>query len=84
MVGILMNAPGASARGSPRDLLPSTPHARGWLQIADFIGFASTPMHYRLLRNRVPCNRAGRSIHRLWFVKERICVEQMTRFLPIA
>jgi hypothetical protein len=84
MLGILMNAPGASARGSPRNLQPSTPHARGRLQIADFIGFASTPMLYRLLRNRVPRDRAGRSIHRLWFVKELICVQQMTRFLPIA
>jgi len=54
MVSILMNASGASARGSPRSLQPSTPHARGRLQIADFIGFTSTPMPYRLLRNRVP------------------------------
>jgi len=49
----------------------------------DFIGFASTPMLYRLLRNRVPRDRAGRSIHRLFFVKELVCMKQMTLFLSI-
>jgi hypothetical protein len=45
--------------------------------LADFIGFASTPMPYRLLRSRVPRDRAGRSIHRLLLVKELVCVEQL-------
>jgi len=65
------------AKGSPRRTQPSVPHARGWQRLVDFIGFASTPMRYRLLRNRVPRNRAGRSIHRFLLVKEPVCLVQM-------
>ena len=63
--------------GSPHRTPPSMPHARGWLRLVDFIGFASTPMPGRLLRSRLPRDRAGRSIHRLWLVKEQVCGKQI-------
>jgi hypothetical protein len=70
-VGRHCGEPGASRKGgSPRRTLSLMPHARGRRHEADFIGFTSTPMPCRLLRNRVPRHRAGRSIHRLFFVKE--------------